>query len=448
MDINVSLGFFEYFIWVLYTSIFLVFLYTYKSFYPSRINDFLLKGALVKLLGGLAFALVYTYYYKGGDCIYYYYSINQLTKIFYESPSMYLELLSKDSEQAVAILLENHLFIHKASHEESWMLIRLLSPFNILSFNSYLGLTFFTSVISFTSSIFLFKTLDKIIKNKEPMLFYICFLIPSVTFWGGGIMKDTITLASVNILIFLFYNMLYEKKKIFLNILLSIILIFIIANLKAYIILSFIPWIMVTIFFYFINRSKNPLSKALIIPYLGIFVLVFAFYFSKTIIDSSQKYKAEEIESRIEGFKSWHNQLGGSAYDLGELDYSVQGFLKKAPAAINVTLFRPYPWEANNVMALINSLESLILAILTIFIFFATGIRGFFRSSSKNAFVLGALIFCMVFAFVTGITAYNFGALSRFKIPMMTIYVFVFYYVYLLNKGSSIQIDSQELAPS
>lgn len=434
MDIYVDLGFFEYFVWVVYASIFLVFIYTYKSFNPGRINNFLLKGAFVKLLGGLAFALVYSLYYKGGDCNYYYYSINQITKIFYEYPSTYFQLLPMSSDEAMTFLYENNLFVYKVQNAESWALVKLLSPFNILSFNSFLGLTFFTSVISFYGAFYLFKTLDKIIPNSERVLFNICFLVPSVTFWGGGIMKDTVTMAALCFLVYLFYTILYERKRIILNLCLSLILILLIASLKAYIVLAFVPWLMVTIFFYFTNKSKNPVSKVLIIPYLSIIILVFAFFFSKSIFDSSQKYQTEEIQNRIEGFKSWHNQLGGSVYDLGEMDYSVQGYLKKLPAAINVTLFRPYLWETSNIMALANSLEALILLALTVFTFYAVGFARFFRILSKNAFVFGGLIFCLFFAFIVGITSYNFGALSRFKIPLMPIYLFVFYFIYSTHR--------------
>ncbi len=192
---------------------------------------------------------------------------------------------------------------------------------------------------------------------------------------------------------------------------------------------------MITIFFYVINKSKNPVAKFLMIPYIAMIVILFVYIASSTIFESSQKYQTENIKARIEGFRNWHNELGGSSYDLGEIEFTTIGVISKVPSSINVTLFRPYPWEAKNVMSLINSLESLFLFIFTIFVLIKVGFINFFRIISKNSFVLGGLIFSLFFAFVIGFSSYNFGALSRFKIPLMPIYLFVLYFAYLSKKN-------------
>ena len=43
------------------------------------------------------------------------------------------------------------------------------------------------------------------------------------------------------------------------------------------------------------------------------------------------------------------------------MDFSTIGILKKVPAAIEVTFFRPYLWEVNNIPMLLGALESLII---------------------------------------------------------------------------------------
>ncbi|MES2588768.1 MAG: hypothetical protein V4622_07285, partial [Bacteroidota bacterium] len=216
-EVYVPIDFYEFFIWVLYASLFAVLFYTYKAFNESNHAKFIMPGYFFKILGGLSFTLVYAFYYKGGDCNYYFYEASQLIKIFYEKPLVYIELLFSSSEEAIEILKKYNYKIHNVQNSESWVFTKILSPLNILAFNSYLGLTFLTSLISFVGSYFLFKVMRNIIKNNERTLFYFCFLIPSVTFWGGGIMKDTITLAAFEILIYLFYNILYVKNKIVLS---------------------------------------------------------------------------------------------------------------------------------------------------------------------------------------------------------------------------------------
>jgi hypothetical protein len=153
------------------------------------------------------------------------------------------------------------------------------------------------------------------------------------------------------------------------------------------------------------------------------------FFLTNSIMNSNLKYQTDKIESRVEGFQSWHTHLGGSSYDLGEIEFTASGIVKKIPQAINVALFRPYPWEAKNVMSIINSLESFVILLITIYVFIKVGILTFFRTITKNSFVIGALIFVLFFAFVVGFTSYNFGALSRFRIPLVSIYLFILLYV-------------------
>jgi hypothetical protein len=228
-------------------------------------------------------------------------------------------------------------------------------------------------------------------------------------------------------MVILLYKILYEKSYRF--IIFILIPTFIILNLKAYIVISFLPWLMFTLFFFFVNKSKNPIIKLLVVPYLGIIIGGTIYLLTLNILDSSDKYKADEIKNRIEGFRSWHTHLKGSAYDLGEMEYTPIGYLKKVPSGINVALFRPYPWEAGNVMALGNSMESMVLFFLTLYTILKTRSVNLFKYVKNHSFLLGCFVFCLFYAYVIGITSYNFGALSRFKIPLVSFYLFTLLYI-------------------
>mgnify|MGYP001254835802 CR=1 FL=1 len=74
---------------------------------------------------------------------------------------------------------------------------------------------------------------------------------------------------------------------------------------------------------------------------------------------------SEKIEKTLVGFQSWHEYLAEtrdqSGYTLGEVEFTPLGILKKSPAALNVTFFRPYLWEARNLPTLLGAIEGLIL---------------------------------------------------------------------------------------
>ena len=70
----------------------------------------------------------------------------------------------------------------------------------------------------------------------------ICILfMPSLLFWGSGIMKDSYVLGAACWFSYNFYHVFIARKKILINALLLIINISIIMTLKPYIILSILP---------------------------------------------------------------------------------------------------------------------------------------------------------------------------------------------------------------
>ena len=126
----------------------------------------------------------------------------------------------------------------------------------------------------------------------------------------------------------------------------------------------------------------------------------------------------------------WHTkrveQKGeGSSYSLGTIDFSAAGMIKTAPQAIFVSIFRPFLWEARNPVMLLSALESLFFLVYTIRLF------PYFFSKPTRAFgvlidnppLVFCIIFSLIFAFSVGFTSYNFGALSRYRIPLLPFYM-------------------------
>ncbi|MBK8416165.1 MAG: hypothetical protein IPL22_17680 [Bacteroidetes bacterium] len=87
--------------------------------------------------------------------------------------------------------------------------------------------------------------------------------------------------------------------------------------------------------------------------------------------------------------------------------------LAKAPAAINVALFRPYIWEANNIVMILSGLEGLILLFMAIRMVIKLRVIGIFPMLVKNHLLTFSLIFSLFFAFSVGISTSNFGSLVR-----------------------------------
>ena len=127
-------------------------------------------------------------------------------------------------------------------------------------------------------------------------------------------------------------------------------------------------------------------------------------------------------------YKEGHNtseQNGrGSSYSLGEYDESSwRGLLKIFPAAVNVTFFRPYIWEVKNAGMLAQAFESLLFLYFTILTILKVGPIKFYSTITNNSFLLMCVVFAIFFGFAVGFSSYNFGALSRYKIPAVPFFV-------------------------
>jgi tetratricopeptide (TPR) repeat protein len=118
---------------------------------------------------------------------------------------------------------------------------------------------------------------------------------------------------------------------------------------------------------------------------------------------------------------------GGSGYTLGKLDGTFYGMLRLAPQAINVSLFRPYIWEIKNFLMLLSSLESTFFLILTIIVLVRLRLVRLFYFLRKDTWLLFCLLFTLTFAFGVGVSSFNFGTLSRYKLPLMPFFaIFLF----------------------
>lgn len=113
---------------------------------------------------------------------------------------------------------------------------------------------------------------------------------------------------------------------------------------------------------------------------------------------------------------------GGSGYSLGNIDYTPIGLLKIFPKAVNVSLFRPYIWEAKKPILIPAAIEGLVSLFFTIRLIYKAGFIRFFKLILTNPEVQFCMVFSLIFAFAVGFTSYNFGALVRYKIPLMPFY--------------------------
>lgn len=435
----VELGIADWLIWIVYLSLITISVFIYKLIKSDDPNyNYILRGFGIKIFGGLSFALIYLYYYGFGDTFLYHNGAVELSNLLFEDSGHYFQALN--SEHGVLTpeisYLRGRISFSRTSEE--WFMVKLLSPLELISFGSYLTVTLFTSLIAFLGCWKLFIVFADILPKKN-WAFAAAFLIPSVVFWTSGVIKDTITLAAFNFLVYFFYFWIKNRKINIFQFIQIIIFSWIIFKLKSYIILAFIPTVGLIFYLHFLNKIKSFMIRILLTPLIFSMFVGAIYLGGASLSDSSNKYQADKLETQVKGFHSWHTDVGGSSYSLGEIEYSATGVLTKVPAALNVTFFRPYLWEARNPVVLLGAVESFIVLILFIRALIVQRFR-IINGLKKYIFLKGMMAFVVLFGFAVGFTSYNFGALARYKAPVMSIFVLI---LIILNLKKSKKSSNQ-----
>ena len=125
------------------------------------------------------------------------------------------------------------------------------------------------------------------------------------------------------------------------------------------------------------------------------------------------------------------DQYGKNSYNIGEIENSLVGLITIAPIAIFTALFRPLFWEVGSVTMVISALENSVFLLFCIYFLINSNPFSFFKIIKSNPFLIYCFSFSLVFAFGVGIAGTNFGALVRYKIPLIP---FFFSSIFLVSK--------------
>lgn len=407
------------------------YLHQKKKIDENPVYKYYLGGLALKLLCGIIFMLIFSEYYGYGDTCDYIYGSISMSKLMIKHPGQYFLTLFGQVDYRMSYSF----FDFETNYPQHFMwrdpntrfVINITSLFNTLGFRAFMPTTIIVSAFSYLGvwKLYLFFT-DFFPKLNKQMAIAVLFL-PSVLFWGSGVMKDTYTFAASAWFVYNIYMIFFKKEKIPINILLCLVNVLIIISIKPYIFVALLPGIVTWALFKRIKDLKNKVLATITMPLMivvgfGITLLVFSSL-------QSQMGKYGNYASAIEQAKIIQEDLlrseqyGANSYNIGKIDGTITGMLKVAPMAIIAGMYRPFLWEARNPVMLISGLENLCLLVLTIYLLFKLKFIRFFQFIFSDPILLFSMLFTIFFMFAVGMASANFGALVRYKIPAMPFFV-------------------------
>lgn len=428
----------------IYLSFFTVLLFYISSSYTDKtIRRYFRIGGVLKLFASQMYCFLYVYYYGYGDTIRFF-RFGQ----FYKMLLVEIEGLSFYDWFFMGNQEFTQLVIHKVDYaygfaESSFFTNKLSAYMSFFTFDSFLVNTAIFSLLSYSGIWKMYLVFKKLYPQLYRELAFAILFFPSVVFWGSGLMKDTLSIGALGWMTWSFCHIFFIKEKISfkflcLHVLIILACSWIIKSVKVYILISYLAGISLWIFHSFGDKIQNKIVRAFSIPFLiligGVSILIGLSFFSEQL----DTFALENVVDTAVNLSSYIASLdGGSSYDLGTIDPSLFGLIKKIPAAVNVTLFRPYVWETKNFIMLFAALESLMVIILSMYVFAKVFMKNFLKDFMADGYLLFCLVFTIIFGFAVGLTSQNFGTLMRYKIPIIPIYVsgiFIIYYN-TFNKG-------------
>lgn len=394
----------------------------------KSIRGYFIPALTLKLFGAITLGIIYKFYYNGGDTLnYFIYGSQIIWDAFLENPSAGLYMIfgpTCDYDNEYSQYLTKVLYFCDPS---SYFVIRVAGFLSLFTFNTYVAIAMFFALISFIGVWTMFTTLTTIYPQLKKQLVMACFLLPSVIFWGSGLMKDSLTFGCLGLFFSSFYKIFIANKRTKGTILLFFLSFLIIKTVKIYIILCFIPAAALWLFMVYNEKIKSRTTRLLLRPVMVMIGCVFGYFAADFVSKEDEKYSMTKLAQTAESTAYWLSYVSkvekGSGYSLGEIEFTPWGMAKKIPAAINVTLFRPYLWEARNIVMILSALESLFFLYVTMMTIYKAGLKRTYQSISQHPVVAASLVFSLTFAFAVGLSTANFGTLVRYKIPMMPFYL-------------------------
>lgn len=406
----------------------------YSIRHPLR--KYYMPSLFVRLAGAVGLGIVYQYYYGyGGDTGSYFYNSKFIADYFYKDLDVFFDLVFKPILATIevrrTIPWNDTVF---AYNEANYFPIRILAVLQLFTFGTYLPCALFFAYVAFASTWRAYLAFVNLFPALYKEFAISVLFMPSVFFWGSGILKDSISMVALCWLFYSSYELFILGQRKITNSFIVLISLFVIVIVKAYIAMAFVPGLLIWIFLTYKNKIKSQALRTASLPVLLLVITFFSYFSYQRIAEQDARFAADRIQTQAVVVNTVISDAG-SAIDIGvTAGMGPVQLLGIAPVAIATAIFRPFLYEARNPLMLLSALEGTYILYLFGTVIFKTGIFTSFRIISRTPLLLFSLIFTLVFAFAVGFSTSNFGTLVRYKIPFIPFFMASLFIIIYIGK--------------
>lgn len=429
------------------TPIYFLLIYAILNNIKNKIKDetlrqYFMPAFTIKAVGSLAFGAIYYFYYGGGDTVNFYNDTAPIFEAFLDNPYIALQIITAKIGEYPPELYPyvSRIYFYSAGDGDTFNVIRISGFLSFFTFNTYSCISLGFALLSFTGMWKMYRVFYDLYPQLHRPLAWAIFFIPSVYFWGSGLMKDSICMGALGWMLYGFYFGFIKRQQFYLNIFYFLFACFVLFVYKRYILFAGLVPMILWGFLQYRTNIKNKTIKAISLPILLAIGIPLSLFVLTKITEGDAKYSLENLGNTAKISADWLHTVGtrekGSAYTLGKLDGSLASTLQLAPQAIWLGLFQPHPWQARNIVMIISSFETTFLLLITLRILWISGFAAVYKLFLENPVTLFCLVFALLIAFGAAIASANYGSLVRYRIPMLPCYLAMLYILRFKTTGS------------
>ncbi|WP_319782066.1 hypothetical protein [Oceanisphaera sp. IT1-181] len=284
---------------------------------------------------------------------------------------------------------------------------------------SYLGTFLAFQIFGFIGLLAFDAALREVTRNKSRQIRQLATLIvflPSISFWSSAIGKDSLSFMAMGLALWAALNF---KRRVLLMIVAVLVMLFVRPHMAGMMVIGLSGS--------FVFQRRVSLGQRLFFGAVALAATVVLVPLGLNYSGVGEDASSAEVMAYIEG-RQGENQDGGSSLDIAGMSLPVQLF---------TYLFRPLPFEAHSLFAMLGSIDNVILLFL-----FVVGIRSAVKKrlpadlAEHNRIFLW--IYCLLAWAILGMTTANLGIAMRQKwmfAPML-----IFLLISLIGNSKTVKV--------
>ena len=374
----------------------------------------------IKLIAAYCLFLVYTRYYTDR-------STADIFKYFDDSTWLFKNVFSKSPVNYFKIILGIHTdqpYIHyELKQTQYWFKPHETNVFNdnrtVIRFNLIIYLislgyyhihTLILCFLSFIGITGIYKTFHKLFPQKTLILIICIYFLPSVLFWGSGILKESILLFSIGVFINKLSEIVIHKNKSISNYVIITVAFLLLTITKPYVILTLTPSIIALLTYHYFKKISVLFHYIFVHLFCIVIALIINHYNSNLDVLGNIVYKQHDF---LNVARDTH---ANSTIYVEKLSNNIYSFIHFSPLAFVNGFFIPTILEIHSISYLPSILESTLLIFGFCLFLFKKRIS---LDINQKLIIYFSLFFSMFLALLIGLATPVLGAIVRYRVPYL-----------------------------